>query len=655
VLRITSSFRSLPGILKHVNRCFEAPLSAVGQPGYVELTSTRQEALQSLPCVATKTIELPPGSKVNDVRDAEAQEVAKICAQLIGNVEITTDDGSRRLLVPADIALLAPAGTQLHRYERALDDLGLPYASQAGKNLFERQEIQDVISLARALADPLDTLAFGALMRGPLVGLTEEELLDITANLPIDADKPDLAPRFSLLTDPDNLSHRIAKEILVLLRDLRRRASSTSPILLLSEAIERLHVRAILASREGERSSRALANIDVFLELARAYDVRGLKQFVRDVTRDWSQRESRAEGQVEAVGEAIEILSIHGSKGLEWPVVILINTITQFHPRGEFVHRALDDTLHWVIGDVVPPDLHAALEKDEETAARERERLFYVAFTRARDLLVLPKVPHTSAKSWTAIVPNPFQDAPELDVSTLPRNEVPRVVEATNEQTAELFAQQQKTIAESVRSVTWLRPSLDDLDRVPTSELLVSEADDGIEAVVAIGAGRVRGLVLHKLMEEVLTGELDDDIKTLIRRAGELLSQCETANGALPSMPDPDELGRTIARTLALPDIARLRHALVAEVSVFSTLTDAETLSLAGRADAVYIEGGQPKIVIDWKSDLKPTDGQVANHAGQLRMYMRATRAKRGALVYFSSGQVHWLGPATSQSVLEVR
>lgn len=108
VLRVTSSFRSLPDILAHVNRCFETQLSGEGQPGYVRLTSTRQDTPRSLPCVAKKTIEVPPSSRVNDVRDAEAREVAKICARLIGNMEVVLDDGVKRPLLPADIALLAP-------------------------------------------------------------------------------------------------------------------------------------------------------------------------------------------------------------------------------------------------------------------------------------------------------------------------------------------------------------------------------------------------------------------------------------------------------------------------------------------------------------------------------------------------------------------
>src|SRR5690349_5961008 len=72
---------------------------------------------------------------------------------------------------------LPPA--ELWRYERALESLGLAVASQAGKTLFLQQETQDVLALLRALADSRDRLAFGAFMRGPMVGLTDEELLDI--------------------------------------------------------------------------------------------------------------------------------------------------------------------------------------------------------------------------------------------------------------------------------------------------------------------------------------------------------------------------------------------------------------------------------------------------------------------------------------------
>jgi superfamily I DNA/RNA helicase len=89
-----------------------------------------------------------------------------------------------RVCRAGDIALLAPTGASLWRYERALEFRHVPVASQAGKGFFRRQEIQDLIALSRAIADRRDTLGFGALIRGPLVGLTEEEIADAIAALP---------------------------------------------------------------------------------------------------------------------------------------------------------------------------------------------------------------------------------------------------------------------------------------------------------------------------------------------------------------------------------------------------------------------------------------------------------------------------------------
>jgi len=111
------------------------------------------------------------------VREEEARIVAEIVRRLIGNYQIW-DKRSQTMRVcrAGDIALLAPTGASLWRYERALESHRVPVASQAGKGFFRRQEIQDLIALSRAIADRRDTLGFGALLRGPLVGLTEEEI-----------------------------------------------------------------------------------------------------------------------------------------------------------------------------------------------------------------------------------------------------------------------------------------------------------------------------------------------------------------------------------------------------------------------------------------------------------------------------------------------
>jgi ATP-dependent exoDNAse (exonuclease V) beta subunit len=237
VLPITANFRSRPEILSHVNRCFERPLNASGQPGYVALSATIDPADHGLPCPAKITIAMPPDSKAEDIRETEAAAVADLSLRLVGNIRVRKRDGTIGPLVPGDIALLAPTGTDLWRYERAFESRDLPIASQAGKGLFRRQEVQDLIAVTRVLADSRDTLAFGALLRGPLVGLTEEELLDIVSALPTEGG---VIPRFSVSTPPEVISHPIAREVVSTLQLLRRKASSTSPILLLADAVERL-------------------------------------------------------------------------------------------------------------------------------------------------------------------------------------------------------------------------------------------------------------------------------------------------------------------------------------------------------------------------------------------------------------------------------
>ena len=136
----------------------------------------------------------------------------------------------------------------------------------------------------------------------------------------------------------------------------------TTPALLLAEASERL-ARAADLERARRRPQRARRR--QYRGAARtgaALWRPGLKRFVRDLEPRLARWRGLHEGRVDADGDAIEIITIHSAKGLEWPVVIPINTATLLRSREAFVHRRYDDTLHWVIGDVVPPELRVALE-----------------------------------------------------------------------------------------------------------------------------------------------------------------------------------------------------------------------------------------------------------------------------------------------------
>lgn len=634
VVQVTANFRSRRGLIDYVNNRFEFVLSHTEQPGYVPLSHTIDDIDGGLPCLTKLTIDLPPGEKAEAQRDAEAAAVAEVCERLIGAFDITRADGSRSLLRPGDIALLAPTGADLWRYERALEARRITVASQAGKTLMLRQESQDLLALLRTLADSRDTLAFGALMRGPLVGMTDDELLQITADLPAGTE-------FSVRTDPESVTHPLAKSVLEKLHHLRRRAPVTTPLLLLSEAIEQLHVRVVLSARYRNRSSRAIANIDALIERARAYGVAGLQAFVRDVQRDWELQTRLPEGRSDASEDAVEIVTMHSSKGLEWPVVLPTNTATRFRGTDEFVHRRSDDTLHWMLGGTAPPHLAAAREEESRSEARQRERLWYVACTRARDFLIVPCLPSADTNSWCRIVDLDHQHLPELDLGLLPDPSPEPAATVTNGQTSERFAAEAEAVAAASPPLAWRRPSDHDPDRPVIAEGAVDPVNETAEVTIAPGAGRLRGILLHKLMEEFLTGELGEDENTVTARAGDLLQQLVSAEPAVArDLPEPSELAKTALRTLHLPEIAPLRSKLVPELAIWSA-TKGELL--AGRADATAYEAGTPTVILDWKSDVAPTPEDRAQYRGQLQEYLTAIGASRGAVVYMSLGEIAWV------------
>ena len=339
ILEITANFRSRAPILDFANDRFRPLLSeAAGQPGFTPLAATRP-AYPDRHSVACFEIPIDDrhksdrgGLDVDLVREEEARVVAEIVQRLIGSYQIWDKrTQAMRACRAGDIALLAPTGTGLWRYERALESRGLPVASQAGKGFFRRQEIEDLIAVSRAIADRRDTLAFGALLRGPLVGLTEEEIADAIPALPAFENGP--PPTLHLWTDRSAITHPILSRTLEVLQNLARKARTTTPYQIIAEAIEELNIRPILRSRYRLAPERALANVELFLEMARAYDGRGLTAFALAMRRTWDDAEAQVEGRPDAEAESVSIITIHSAKGLEWPIVIPINSPTNSATR----------------------------------------------------------------------------------------------------------------------------------------------------------------------------------------------------------------------------------------------------------------------------------------------------------------------------------
>jgi CRISPR-associated exonuclease Cas4 len=638
IVQLTANFRSLPAILKHVDRCLAGPLNAPGQPGHVPLIGTRADPEDGCPRVVRLDIGAGRGRGADHIRDAEASAVAELCANLIGKPMAVGADGGTRDLRPSDIALLSPTHNGLWRWERALAEAGVPVAPLAGKSLLRCQEAYDFLALVRTLADPRDTLAFGALLRGPLVGLTDSELLAATASLPSEDGR---TATLSATVSPSAVAHPVLADLLAILRDMRRAAARLTPEAVLVEAVERLRMRAALALRTSDRGARAQANLDALVRRARPFAIRGLKAFAAELQSKWAdvQRDpfrDWPEGRCDDAEDAVTLCTVHAAKGLEWPVVVVVNSVAGLRPPYAFLHRRSDGTLHGSLPRLASRG-HADARAEEVRAEKlERVRLWYVACTRARDLLVLPQLPRLPDGAWAGLVDLRVGELPTLHLEA-----DPPVCEVamTNRQSLPLFALEAARVAASAPIVSWRTPSADDPDRrrdVPSS----IPDPDGVVPAEATGAGRARGAVIHKLIEEVLTGELPHTGAVVRERAASLLTQLGA--GLNRAGPDPAECAGTALSALALPDVAEFRQKLVPEWPIHAMAPDGALVS--GRVDAVVLGGaGDVEVVIDWKSDVNPDPAARRAHAAQMTDYLEATGATRGAIVYVSQSEVSWI------------
>ncbi|UVK49038.1 UvrD-helicase domain-containing protein (plasmid) [Mesorhizobium sp. AR07] len=659
LLSISTNFRSCASILTFVNERFEAVLSADGQPGFTALDPFHDDRGDL--CVAALDVAVADENgkaSAERQRDAEADAIADLCARLIDTHPIVDRrSGTERPCQAGDIALLAPTGAELWRYEEALERRGIPVATQAGKGLFRRQEIQDLIALTRVLTDRRDTLALGSLLRGPLVGLTEEELLDIVWALPRSEEQPDRIPRLDLGVDPAAIVHPLARETIEKLQTLYRRSNSTTPHELLSQAVDMMRVRPLLLARHRGQAERALANVDLYLSLSTSYSVRGLRSFAEAMTAAWTDEARAVEGRPDAQEEAVALFTMHAAKGLEWPIVIPVNTMTGVMAPDSAVIDRQTDTFYCPVLGVAPDGYEVARQAEKDELDRERVRLWYVAATRARELLVLPRLDTTPSKSaWIGLVDLSLAELPGLDLSHLPADVATAANGAANTQTRAIFATEAEAVTERQARLIWLAPSRDEntagaVLQQEEAGIWAGSADDQpaeLQAAVLVQGSRERGLILHKLMEEVLTRETNEAKAALADRATILIR----ALGRFP-VADPatglsaEELAGCVVQTLALPQIAALRPALLAEFPVYAAHADdrMETAT-TGIADALTLTSeGRPAVVVDWKSDVAPDPQTLDHYRAQVRAYLDMTGAERGLIVLMTTGAVIGVGP----------
>ena len=370
------------------------------------------------------------------------------------------------------------------------------------------------------------------------------------------------------------------------------------------------------------------------------------------MTAAWTDEARAVEGRPDAQEEAVALYTMHAAKGLEWPVVVPVNTMTQVRKSDSAVTDRASERFFCPVFGVDPLGCDKAREAENAKLDRERVRLWYVAATRARELLVLPRLDVDAGRSgWVSVVDLALDRLQALELERAPIESAAGDVHAGNEQTREVFAAQAGTIRDQERTIVWRAPSRDESAAGPVVQEREPEilADDGDGAPVNGGdalpvqGGLDRGLILHKLVEEVLTGETAETVPTLEAQAESLIRELgRTVEKDAALGLNPAELAGCVVRALSLPEIAAIRSGLLAEFPVYASwAAETEEEALVGIADAITLDPeGRARIVVDWKSDVDPSPETVQHYRAQVGTYLDMTGAERGLVVMMTSGRV---------------
>ncbi len=214
--------------------------------------------------------------------------------------------------------------------------------------------------------------------------------------------------------------------------------------------------------------------------------------------------------------------------------------------------------------------------------------------------------------------------------------------ELANGQNRAAFETEAALIAARTQRIERVTPHLKEGNETIGAEQapLAPSANDPVIEIALPRGSLARGLVLHKLIEELLTGEMPEDLAALETRAVELAAQLDDTPGAATL--DGAEAARTVLRGLALPPIQAVRDRLVPECTVASSVLDGEVEWVTlGIADAV-VRGadGTLDLVVDWKSDVDPAPATIAQYRAQVGAYLTATGVTAGMIIFLTHGQI---------------
>lgn len=439
--RLSLSFRTHEALVAALNGLFDYVLAPIGEEyeDYEAQPGPLQAGRPTPPdgSVPVELLLLPKKTEeddnvaVEDARLFEADSIAERLLELHRTQSLVWDRGESGLrpFRFGDAAILFRATTDIPLYEERFRAAGLPYLTISGRGYYDRPEIQDLVALLAALHNPFDDLSLAAALRSPLFSLSDETLYRLRLHAPDGSRSAEPRPYCDALElpPPNDQRERVAHAAAVL-GELWPRAGAESVWSLLRRALDATGYEAVLAQLDAadEAGGRRVANLAKLLALAYERGGSGLSGFLRQLDRlkEREVREGEAAAGMPEAG-AVQLMSVHAAKGLEFPVVVVADmgrsaggrrssSVVMGDPAYGLVCQDRDDNGDWIGG----AGFAWAKWLEGRMDLAESFRVLYVACTRAADRLLLSGRPG-SGDTWLAMVMDAWQvsaEGPEDEV-----------------------------------------------------------------------------------------------------------------------------------------------------------------------------------------------------------------------------------------------
>jgi ATP-dependent helicase/nuclease subunit A len=594
------TFRAHSSLIAELNSVFEPVLGELHQP----LEAERHAS--AVRCVTFRAVEKCDAVK-RELQFVEAHDIARRIKEMLDpGLPIHDGRGGSRPVEPRDIAILSRTWGPLDIYADALAAAGVPAVHSGGGNLLETREFKDTYALLSFLADQNDDVALVAVLRSPFFACSDKVLFRFASSLPKDT------PWWAVIrNEPGELSD--AAEDLSRLLSMRARRSAAE---LLSEADRLTGYRAIIGNLP--HGSRRLADWSGALALARSIE----KDACADVFAAVRRLRQYIEAEVELprppldAGQAVTLMTIHRSKGLEWPVVFVAD-LARDRPAGND-HLQVDAATGIAFrfpgegGETVEPAIYKLIRKrsrDREEA--EARRLMYVAMTRAGEQVHLTA---TADKGPFVELLRPGLEAAGIEMETIPFSAG-----------SARPAQPPPPTARDIPLSSYPDPLKVAVRALPVTALSVyAECPLKFRFMFADG---------HPGIGE--GPALAASVGTLTHKALELdLSKVDELGPYAPpgtSEAQMQEALRLAGSYRSLPQFSEVRLTTNAREKRFRI--EMNGIRLTGSVDAVG-----PDFVLDHKTD---TEVDPVHHRFQLWVYARALRKNRAYIAYLRHGVLH--------------